>query len=559
MYLSYGGARGKRYYKIVESHRYEKGDPQQKTLIYLGRLTPEQVRAIKNWIDAYPLESDDYIICHKDELKVKDAKEAGRIRLVHALWNILNITELIHTIHPECRSNVECADLAEALVVNRCIDPGSKCYFLRWLGRTELPLILDLKPEALHPNSVYRAMDHLHKIRRELENRIFERLQSLFDVSTDLLFYDLTSTYFEGNGPEIAVKGYNSEGRRGCVQVKWGLITTKEGIPVSHVVYPGNIADKKTVTDVRKEMEERFGAKEAVLVGDKGMMEKDVRIELATDDWYYVLADMEKNVKKEIFERFGKRPREKLTKIEDGFEVGDFWIVEEDEETGEKFDVRIVVSYSSERETRENKTREAKLRKGEELIHEVLDMVKRGTAREHDVVLERIIRRLERKELVPYFKLEIPETPVYDFTWKRKAKKIGEMEVLDGIWALRTNISNEKMKAEEIARTYKQLKIVEQAFRIIKEINIVRPIRHRKENRVECHIFLCVLAYLLEKVLEQLLETAGMREPAPRVMEAFADIFSVEVIAGDYARRETTPYDNHQKKIFDFIEGASNF
>jgi transposase len=555
MYLSYAVSKGKKYYRIVESYRDKKGTPHQKTLLYLGRLTKEQAQAIKNWIDAFPLNGNDYIICPKDALKIKDAKEAGRIKLIHALWSLLNISNMIKDIHSTCRSKVECADLALALVANRCIDPGSKCYFLRWINRTELPLILDFAPNKLYPNSVYRAMDHLYKIRKQLEENIFERLQSLFDVSTDMFFYDLTSSFFEGRGPlEIAEKGYNAQGRKDCVQVKWGLVTTKEGFPVTHVVYPGNEPDKKTVLEVREDIEKRFAAREAVFIGDKGMIEKEVRIGIAKRDWFYILADTDKNVKAEIFKNFGENPREKLIKTEDGLEVNEFWTVEVDEATGEKFYERIVVCYSAEREEREKRTREKGLKKGDELIREVLDMVKRGSARSHDVVLTRIIRRLERAKLVPYFELEIPESPVYDFTWKRRKKKIEEAARLDGIWALRTNIPRKKMSAEEIASSYKQLKLVEQAFRIIKEINLIRPIRHRLEERVSCHIFLCVLAYLLEKVLEKLLEKMGKREPAPRVIEKFANIFSVEVVAGNFVARRTTDWDPYQKKIFDFID-----
>jgi len=554
MYLDYSGAGGRKYYRIVEPYK-EDGKVKKDEIVYLGRLTDKQVKAAKDLINIIEDKEIDHIIAHKDDIRVEDVRESGRVELIENIWNFLSLSEIIDDLHTNCQAEHNCEDIAFSLVAHRCIHPGSKVDFLRWIDSTEIPLKHEIDPDELYPNAVYRTMDHLYSIENEFEEKIFDKLQDRFDISTDSVWYDITSTYLEGEGPSSAKYGYSRDKRPDCVQVNWGLVLSEEGIPITHKIYPGNTADKSTVMDMKDKLKNRFDADLSVLVGDKGMIKEEIRHELDDEGWHYVLGDMDKNVKKEIFENLGDEPVKKLREVEEGVKVGDFWTVEKDDE-GNEHDVRIVVSYDEEKAKDEEKSREEWLSEGERSIEEVEDMVKREkrSLKDHDVVLKRIIKRLDRKGLEPYFELDIPETPVEDFTYERKQDKIDELKRLDGTFAIRTNIRD--MKAEKIVQKYKDLKWIEQSFRIIKDVNFIRPIYHHLEKRVECHIFICYLALLLERTIEHLLKLQDRREPASRVLQKLSGIYSAQVKGEDFSLRKKTPMDEEQKDLLDFFEAA---
>lgn len=554
MYLDYSGAGGRKYYRIVDAYK-EDGKVKKDEVKYLGRLTDKQVKAARDLINIIEDKEIDHIIVHEDDIRVDDIRESGRVKLIENIWNFLNLSEIIGGLHTECQAEHSCEDIAFSLVAHRCIHPGSKVDFLRWIDSTEIPLKREIDPDELYPNVVYRSMDHLYSIENELEEKIFNKLQDRFDISTDCVWYDITSTFFEGKGPSLAKYGYSRDKRPDRVQVNWGLVLSEEGIPITHKIYPGNTADKSTVMDIKQELKDRFGAEISILVGDKGMIKKDIRNELDSDGWHYVLGDMNRNVKKEIFENLGDEPVNKLRCVKDGAKVGDFWTVEKDDE-GNEHDVRIVLSYDEDKAEDEKKSREEWLSKGEELIDEVNEMVKRENRplKDHDVVLKRITKRLDRKGLEPYFELDIPETPVEDFTYERKQDKIDELKRLDGIFAIRTNLPD--MKAERIVQKYKNLKWIEQSFRIIKDVNFIRPVYHHLEKRVECHVFICYLALLLERTIEHLLQLQDRREPASKVLQKLSGIYSAQVKGGDFSFRKKTPMDEEQKDLLDFFEST---
>lgn len=559
MYLSYGGSKGNKYYKIVESHRNENGKPRQEEILYLGRLTDEEAEKVREWLKAFPLDpKDGFIFCRAAEISIDKARDAGDIQLIEALWALLRMDEILGDVHADCGRKRSCKDMFLALVANRCIEPMSKLGFVDWLGETELIERFD-ELEDLHPNAVYRAMDHIEKVRIDLEKGIHKRLKELFNISTDVLFYDLTSSFFTGKGPGKACNGFSRDHRPDCRQVNWGLVVTQEGFPVTHRVYDGNTLDHTTVKTIRNQLKENFGVDECIFVADRGMLTVSNLKFLRGDGNKFILADRERCAKEKVLQHLCEKPLGKFEKVKDNLWVSEFWTTEiwegeDDTEPDEEVTVRYIVCYNPEKVTEDGKGTEKWLEKGKKQLWTVEKMVERGSIKDHDKVIARIVKKLTKVNMDVFFDWKVPPSPVKSFEWWVLEDKAKELEKMMGVWVVKTNISNEEMSAREIALQYKRLQLIERAFRIIKSLNLVRPINHYKDERVECHIFICVMAYLLERVLECIMSKKGESVIGHRLIRQFHNVKSVEVHVGDYHARLTTPFNESQKTLLDYIE-----
>lgn len=565
MYLSYAGSKGNKYYKIVESARDESGKPRQNTILYLGRLTEQEAERVRRWLDAYPIDAKrEFIICPTEEISIDEARDAGDIKLIEALWSLLRLDEIIDTVHPDCGSQRSCKEILLSLVANRCIEPKSKLAFVDWLKETELIEHFE-SLDSLHVNAVYRAMDHIEKIKLDMEIKILDRLKKLFDVSTDVLLYDLTSSFFTGEGPEEAKKGHSRDHRPDCNQVNWGLVATPEGFPITHQVYEGNRLDKTTVKSIRKHLEQHFGVKECIFVADRGMLTISNLKILKSDGNKFILADRERSVKEKVLGHLENNPLNEFEKVKDNLYVSEYWTTEiwkaeeESEEEGEKeadeeVRVRYIVCYNPDKVSDNGKGTDNWLERGKNQLRAVEKMVKNGRLKDHDKVVARVVKKLTKVHMDGYFDFQVPPSPVESFEWWVLKEKAKDLEKMRGIWVVKTNIRDDEMTAREIALQYKRLRMIERIFKIIKVFNQVRPINHYRKRRVDCHIFICILSYLLERVLEFIMERRSENVIGHRLIRTFHNVKSVEVKAGEYTRRLTTPYSNRQKSIFDYIE-----
>jgi len=559
MYLSYAGSKGNKYYKIVESARDKAGRPRQNTILYLGRLTDQEAGNIRKWLNAYPLDAKgEFIICETEELSIDEARDAGDIRLIEALWSLLRLDEIIDTVHSDCGSQRSCKEILLALVANRCIEPKSKLEFVDWIKETELLEHFDSMGD-LHVNAVYRAMDHIEKIRTDMEIKILDRLKKLFNISTDVLLYDLTSSFFTGEGPEEAKKGHSRDHRPDCNQVNWGLVATPEGFPITHQVYEGNRLDKTTVKSIRKHLEQHFGVKECIFIADRGMLTISNLKILKADGNKFILADRERSVKEKVLSHIENNPLDEFEKVKDNLYVSEYWTTEiweaeAEEEEDEEVRVRYVVCYNPEKVSDNGKGTEKWLERGKKQLRAVEKMVKNGRIKDHDKVVARVVKKLTKVHMDVFFDFRVPPSPVKSFDWWVLKEKAKELEKMRGIWVVKTNIPDGEMSAREIALQYKSLRMIERIFKIIKVFNQVRPINHYKNRRVDCHIFICILSYLLERVLEVIMEKRNESVIGHRLIRTFHNVKSVEVKAGEYFQRLTTPYSDRQRSILDYIE-----
>ena len=376
-------------------------------------------------------------------------------------------------------------DRCTAMIVDRIVEPRSKLATAQGLDPETLHSSLGevLGLESAHEDDLYAAMDWL----LARQGRIERALAARHLGEGTLTLYDLTSTYFEGRHCPLARRGHSRDGKRGTLQIVFGLVTNGEGCPVAVEVYEGNTADPDTVTDQIHKVRERFGLQRVVLVGDRGLITSArIREDLKnTPGMEWITALRAPAIRKLVEEG----------SLQLGlFDERDLVEITSPEYPGE----RLIVC-------RNPLLAEKRARKRQDLLvatERELDKIVAATRRRRNRLQgqERIALRvggvLGRYKVAKHFRLQITET---DFGYQRDPDRIAREAALDGIYVIRTSVPRRTLNSEEAVQAYKQLAAVERAFRSLKTVDLkVRLIYHWKADRVRAHVLLCMLAYYVE-------------------------------------------------------------
>ncbi len=481
------------YVEIVESQRRQ-GRILRRSLGTLGRkdlLQPETIDGLIGHLQklASPAARRGLRV---GEMRTLGVKEFGPIWACRQLWEELGLDHLLAGL-PQS-AGVPLEEAVFRLVSNRLIDPQSKLAVSEWQEQVSWP---SGKP-ALAYEQLLRAMDLLHPHRQGIEDAVFSKVTELFSLPLNLVFYDLTSVYFEGDGVSpLAEYGYSRDHREDRAQVVVGLAVTQEGIPITHRVYPGNTGDPLTFLPMVRELKERFGLPDAVIVADRGMVSAANVEGLEASGVKYVLAlrarqQLEGHAALELADRAGlARPQDEKAP----------W---ELREVSLRKGVRHVVVYSAYKALHDRLVRARRL---ERTRSDLRQLQARATKLKRRTLIERATRILAEHKTSQYFGYLAWDGSLS--FWLERAHYRRQRRH-DGIFILQTNQS--QLSAAEIVRSYMQLQEVERAFRILKSLVKVRPMFHWAQRRVETHIFICFLAYLLAKALELRLKS----EPATK-------------------------------------------
>ena len=380
--------------------------------------------------------------------------------------------------------------LVTAMIVSRIINPCSKLATVRSLNEETSSTVLgDLLHIAdINENDLYRAMDWLLKRQDKIESSLADK--HLEDGS--LVLYDVSSSYFEGNSCPLAKRGHNRDKKQGKLQIVYGLLCNKEGCPVAIEVFEGNTADPKTLKIQIEKLINRFGLKRVIIVGDRGMLTSArIREELEPVegiDWITALKTPQ------IRKIMGDNKIERSL-----FDKQDIAEIKHPDFPGE----RLIICYNPLLDDKRKKTRKELLAATEKKLQKVVNAISRKHkplrgVKEIGIAVGKVINA---HKVGKHFKIEITEG---FFTFQCKKKSIETEAELDGFYIIRTSVPKEQMSAEQTVKSYKQLSVVEQAFRSLKTVDLkVRPIYHYLANRVKAHVFLCMLAYYVEWHMRQ--------------------------------------------------------
>lgn len=383
-------------------------------------------------------------------------------------------------------------DLVVAMIVARIIEPRSKLATARGLNAETMHSSLGevLGVESADEDELYQAMDWL----LARQNRIEDKLAQRHFSEGALTLYDVTSTYFEGRHCSLARLGHPRDGKKDKLQIVFGLLTNAEGCPVAVEVFEGDTADPKTLAAQVRKLRERFGLKRLVLVGDRGMITNArIRDDLKTAegiDWITALRApaIRKLVEQGVLQLglFDERDLAEITSPE---------------YPGE----RLMVCKNPLLTEQRRRKREELLAATERQLSKIVMATARlrNRLKGQDKIGLRVGKVLGRFKMEKHFRIEIADT---SFAYERDQANISQEAALDGIYVIRTSVSAEALGSEDTVRSYKQLANVERAFRCLKTVDLkVRPIHHRKADRVRAHVLLCMLAYYVVWHMRRLL------------------------------------------------------
>ena len=461
-----------------------------------------------------------------EQVRLERARRFGDVWLGWRLWCALGLDRFCAARMAEGRERVPWASMAAILVIARLCEPSSELHIAEdWYRRTALSDLLGVPEERVNDDRLYRALDQLLPHKQALEAHLKQRLGELFALDYDLLLYDVTSTFFEGEAAAnpLARRGHSRDHRGDCKQVCIGLVVTRAGIPLGYEVFAGNRTDVTTVEQIVGTMEARYGQAGRVWVMDRGMTSAETVAWLQATGRRYLIGANKAELKK-------LAPQ--LTDARDWRQVRDG--VEAKLCAGPDGNETFVLVRSADRRAKEQAMHarfceriETALVRLAGRLERARSAVDRGaTERQIGSLLGRntraagryAIRLVEDAAVAAGLRLEWSARDEWD-EWSRHS---------EGCYVLRTNVSD--WTPETLWQTYIQLTEAEAAFRIHKSELSIRPIWHQRETRVLAHILVCFLAYVLWKTLEQWQSRAGLGNAPRTILQEFAAISSTDVI-----------------------------
>ena len=497
-----------KYLRLIENS-WKKGKTVQRVVANFGNVETLDVKKIDSAIASLLRYSSGYF---KDirKLKTLNIRYLGEILAGEKIWKELEMNDILRRYLNHTRLSGSATLLIKTMILSRLVETMSKLALAGWYQQMALP---ELEGKSFEPQHFYRAMDELIPHKDRIEIALHEREKDLFSMNLNLVFYDLTSSYFEGESCPLGKHGYSRDHRRDREQVVIGLLVTDEGMPIAHQVYPGNTKDSSTLTDQIHRLKKTFGIKQCVLVVDRGMVTKDNLTELVSEGYQYIVALRKR--KRELFQPVLQAGRGRLQPVEGQKNLLGF------ETTLTEFGCdRVIFYYNSEKAEVEARHRKERLDKAKTRFKEIQALFLSGKRKDKEKLLQQAARYLERKKLASFFQLQTDENKGINFTLKQE--KVEFEAELDGLFVLRTN--RDDLSIAELVSAYKTLARAESAFKELKDFIDLRPIYHWTEERVKAHIFICVLAYLVEICIEIKLKRAGLEMTARKALDHLSEI-----------------------------------
>ena len=545
MYLRHlvrrAGRKRRTYWALVESVRTERG-PRQRVVAHLGEL---KAWAESGWVQlARRLDRKDRPQptlfdppAHREPeegrwawVKIKGVRlerlrDFGDVWLAWGLWRLLGLDALLARVMPPGREDVPWPVVAAILAIARFCEPSSELHIEdTWYRRTALDDLLGVAAEQVHTDRLYAGLDQLLPYKAAIEAHLKARLGDLFDLKYDLLLYDVTSTYFEGEclGNPMAKRGYSRDSRPDCPQVCIGLVVTTDGIPLGYEVFDGNTGDSTTVEQIVEAMEAKYGRADRVWVMDRGMVSEANLAFIRGRGGSYIVGT----------------PKVMLRQFEQYLVDKDWHEVQAGVEVklvpGPDGQETFILARSRDRREKEKAMHERFVGRMEEGLKKLAAAAARGRLKDAGEAHRRLGRLQERywrasgAFAVAIAPLAQPQGKAHlSVAWKRNGRWSEWAAVSEGCYLLRTNLV--ETDPAVLWKRYIQLTEAEWAFRITKDELALRPVWHHTADRVKGHILVCFLAYAMWKTLAQWMRGGGLGDAPRPLVEDLARIKSGDV------------------------------
>ena len=551
----------RRYWRLVRSVRIGRRVVQQ-TVAHLGELDEAgriEARALAQHLIGTPERAQLFndgsehrtVPVRLKGIRIERSRQFGDVYLALALWRGIGLEELCQRLLPVGQERVAWAKMAAVLVTARLCEPSSELHIAEdWYRRTALCDLLQLSDEEVNKDRLYRGLDHLLAHKSALEAHLSKRCGELFAVCNEVLLYDVTSTYFEGlaQANPQAQRGHSRDHRGDCKQVLIALVVTFDGFPLGYEVFAGNTHDSRTLQAIVATMEARHGMLGRVWITDRGMASAGNLAWLRATGRRYIIGAPKSELKKfgaELADADGWRP------VHDGVEVklarhGDT-------------DETVILVRSADRRSKEKAIHD----KFSQRIDAALQRLAKRIARAKKPIdparvnrqIGRLLQRNQRAAARFAIALE-PDSGAAGFRLVVSCNTAFDdwAALSEGAYLLRSNITD--WSDQQLWKAYIQLTQAEAAFRIHKDQLQVRPIWHQRQDRVQAHILVCFLAFVMWKCLEMWQQRSGLGNSPRTILEELARIHSHDVVLptathGDIRLRCVTQPDADQAALLD--------
>ena len=520
------------YWELVESYRTSKGS-RLRRVCYLGKLSAKEVSGWEKLgrrldgksepapglFDPPPPDDPDFQDVDVNGIHLRDLKTFGQEYLAWTLWRLLGLDELLNHQMTVGQEQVPWSSVAAILCLARFCRPSSELSIAqKFYPHSGLQEILAIPSEQVNEDRLYRGLDQLLPHKKAIEQHLRKRLGELFDLSYDILLYDLTSTYFEGKcaANPMARRGYSRDSRPDCLQVVIALIVTVDGYPLGYEVFDGNTADSTTVQKIVEKVQSEHGQSKRIWVMDRGNVSA-ANLEFIRHRGGQYIVGTPKAMLRQVQ---GELTKEGWQQVREGIEVKVIRHAGHEQET-------FVLCRSEDRISKEVGMLEkfaARMQKG-------LEAMKKSAGKGRLKSLPKAHERLGKLQdqnwrAAACFDVKITESAgSLEINWTKDDQKKRE---LCGCYLLRTNAA--ETDAIKLWKQYIQLVDAEWAFRISKDELELRPVWHQHAGRVKAHILVCFIAYAMWKTLSGWMNASGLGDAPRTLMEELRTIQSGEVM-----------------------------
>lgn len=524
------------YWSLVESVRTTRG-PRQRIVATIGKLpgldTEERIgwERIKRVVEGMPVSQQDlfeepadapsWAIVNVNKVSVERMRSFGDIYMGLLLWSKLGLLQFCREHMEQGKEEIPWSVMASILVLARFCAPSSELKIAdNWYGKTALDDLLGVPTDKINDDRLYRALDHLLPYKDDLCRYLQKRYGELFGTDFDFLFYDITSTYFEGSadGNPQARRGYSRDNRPDCPQICIGLVTTKEGLPIAFEIFDGNRPDVTTTQEMVSSMETKYGQANRVWVMDRGMVsEENLEFMRRTNARYLV------GTSKSLLKKFEQELlNHNWEEVAPGVEVN---LVQSPEGKDETF----LLCRSLGRKEKENAILNRFVTRLEEKLTKLADQAEKGRIRDKQKIERQIGRLLERNyRAAALFTVTVSGEEKLRIEIKKNEDRFQWITETGGSYILRTNWKETDPKT--IWNTYIQLTEVEDAFRTTKHDLGMRPVFHQRRDRTQAHVLVCFLSLVLWRTLKQWMKGSGLGTAPGKLLDEMRELKSLDVL-----------------------------
>ncbi len=533
---------GKTYYyaELVESYK-EDGRSKHKQLMYFGSVDLDTANRLK-----LAFSKDFESFTNIDKVSYSSAIPYGNFYLIDALASQLELFDSLKNDFKSSDTHITvntAIDYLKTIIFQRIIQPDSKLALVDSYNLTPLNHFVSL-PESLDLQTLYRSLEVLEDNFPLVEKHLYRLALEEFNQSNQELFYDITSSYFEGHKCIIAEYGYSRDKRSDKEQLVIGLVTTSEGFPIKCNIYPGNKLDKTTVVEVVAQIKENYPIEEIVFVGDRGMLTSKNVEEIEKLQQKYVMAIPRTWTKKYLK---GLIIDEKtMTEVKENLYTTRLSIDKENQ---------YLLCLNTDKRDEDHSYRSDRIDRIKLELANLNQSIAKGThVKTRDEAMKKAGAISKMNTAGKYFIIETVDSDTnklgFELKYEVNQTKLESDQKLDGTFVIQTN--KDGYSDEKLIEIYKNLSKVENAFKIIKNDLDMRPMYHWKESRVKGHIYACVISYFLINAIEYISKKKGLNKSARKILRSLSKINIIDVNLPDGKRKHSiTTVDTENKKILE--------